>query len=108
MDVLISLATSTSYVYSVIVVIVAVIMRGEHGGDPKTFFETPPMLLVFVSFGRWMENIAKVTLTTLYPHCLDAADWLSITILLKSKFHYADFTTFAELSRGESCRHKSW
>ena len=58
MDVLISLATSISYVYSVVVIVVAMIV-GERS-DPKTFFETPPMLLVFVSFGRWLEHIAKV------------------------------------------------
>jgi len=65
MDVLISLATSISYIYSVIVIVVAMVI-GEHT-DPKTFFETPPMLLIFVSFGRWLEHIAKVRFSTSVP-----------------------------------------
>ncbi|XP_071476855.1 copper-transporting ATPase 2-like [Diadema antillarum] len=57
MDVLIMMATSTAYVYSVIIVIVALARKEEE--SPMTFFDTPPMLLVFVSLGRWLEHIAK-------------------------------------------------
>ena len=39
------------------VLFVAAFVTGEH---MKTFFETPPMLLMFVALGRWLEYIAKV------------------------------------------------
>lgn len=57
MDVLIMLATSISYFYSVIIVLYFMIDGADH--SPKTFFETPPMLLMFISLGRWLEHIAK-------------------------------------------------
>ncbi|XP_024082978.1 copper-transporting ATPase 1 isoform X3 [Cimex lectularius] len=57
MDVLVSLATTIAYVYSVIVLAFAIIF--QHKLSPQTFFDTPPMLFVFITAGRWLESIAK-------------------------------------------------
>lgn len=59
MDLLIMLTTSISYFYSVFILIWFAIVNAKH--SPHVFFETTPMLLIFVSLGRWLEHIAKVS-----------------------------------------------
>ncbi|XP_036913481.1 copper-transporting ATPase 2 isoform X2 [Sturnira hondurensis] len=57
MDVLVVLGTSVAYVYSLVILVVALAEEAEQ--SPVTFFDTPPMLFVFIALGRWLEHLAK-------------------------------------------------
>ncbi|XP_063102191.1 copper-transporting ATPase 1 isoform X2 [Cavia porcellus] len=57
MDVLIVLATTIAFAYSSVILLVATYERAKV--NPITFFDTPPMLFVFIALGRWLEHIAK-------------------------------------------------
>lgn len=57
MDVLVMLATNVSYLYSVIILLYFVATQSDH--SPTTFFDTVPMLIVFLCLGRWLEHLAK-------------------------------------------------
>uniref|UniRef100_A0A8C5L8K2 Copper-transporting ATPase 1 n=1 Tax=Jaculus jaculus TaxID=51337 RepID=A0A8C5L8K2_JACJA len=57
MDVLIVLATTIAFAYSLVILLVAMFERAKV--NPITFFDTPPMLFVFIALGRWLEHVAK-------------------------------------------------
>uniref|UniRef100_A0A7E4ZYY4 P-type Cu(+) transporter n=1 Tax=Panagrellus redivivus TaxID=6233 RepID=A0A7E4ZYY4_PANRE len=57
MDVLVVLATTIAYLYSVTILVIAIILGWP--SSPMTFFDVPPMLLVFIALGRWLEYKAK-------------------------------------------------
>ncbi|KAI5957752.1 CCC2 [Candida theae] len=58
MDVLVSISTMVTYIFSIVSIVVSV-WRGNTEKPPKVLFDTLAMLVTFVSFGKLLENKAK-------------------------------------------------
>lgn len=58
MDLLVALSTSAAFAYSAIALLTAP-FASDDSYHPKVFFDTSTMLISFVSFGRYLENLAK-------------------------------------------------
>ena len=56
MDMLIAVATTTAYLYSVGALIANIVT----GLDYELFFDSGPLLLLFIALGKLLEHLAKV------------------------------------------------
>lgn len=93
MDVLIVLATTIAYAYSLVILVVAVAEKAEK--SPVTFFDTPPMLFVFIALGRWLEHVAKVATasTVFFPV-------IRLSAQRQCVLRTTNYTRYREWSRG--------
>lgn len=57
MDVLVSLGTNLSYIFSIFAIVNSIARGGTP--PPQVFFETSSTLITFVALGRYLENTAK-------------------------------------------------
>ncbi|KAI8833830.1 hypothetical protein BJ741DRAFT_657425 [Chytriomyces cf. hyalinus JEL632] len=57
MDVLITLGTSIAFAFSTFTMVRSLMLSSEE--PPEVFFETCASLIAFVTFGRYLENLAK-------------------------------------------------
>ncbi|KXS15156.1 heavy metal translocatin [Gonapodya prolifera JEL478] len=81
MDVLVVVGTSASYAFSTFVLLAAGLTPSTMTEMRTTYFETPAMLITFVSLGRYLENLAKGRTSTALAALLKLAP-TSATLLL--------------------------
>ncbi|GAA5931435.1 heavy metal translocating P-type ATPase [Sporobolomyces koalae] len=72
MDVLVVFGTTAAFVYSVFAMVSAPFV-GDPTYRPKVFFDTSTMLITFVTFGRFLENLAKGQTSTALSRLMSLA-----------------------------------
>jgi Cu+-exporting ATPase len=82
MDLLVVMATSIAYLYSVVVVILESVVSGL---EYKNFFDSISLLLMFISFGRLLEHIAKGKTTGALSKLLSLQPTTAVLVQMDSK-----------------------
>ncbi|GAA6012476.1 hypothetical protein JCM11491_004343 [Sporobolomyces phaffii] len=72
MDVLVVLGTSAAFTYSIFALVSAPFVA-DPTYHPKVFFDTSTMLITFVTFGRFLENLAKGQTSTALSRLMSLA-----------------------------------
>ncbi|GAA5957613.1 hypothetical protein JCM3765_001455 [Sporobolomyces pararoseus] len=72
MDVLVVLGTTAAFTYSIFAMVTAPFVS-DPTYHPKVFFETSTMLITFVTFGRFLENLAKGQTSTALSRLMSLA-----------------------------------
>lgn len=89
MDVLVSISTMVLFVFSLFAMAVGAYNGKTQDRVPKTLFETTAMLVMFISFGKWLENRAKGATLTALSKLLQLTP-TSCTIVADVKAYEAD------------------
>ncbi|CAI9299151.1 unnamed protein product [Lactuca saligna] len=78
MDVLVAMGTSAAYFYS----IYALLYGAITGFWSRTYFETSPMLITFVLFGKYLETLAKGKTSDAIKKLVELAPSTALLLLL--------------------------
>lgn len=85
MDVLVCISTLISYAFSVYSIFLSV-WTGQTDKPPKVLFETVVMLVSFVSFGKWIENMAKGATSTALSRLMQLTPTTCLIVVDVEKF----------------------
>ncbi|KAJ3342178.1 hypothetical protein HDU93_002968 [Gonapodya sp. JEL0774] len=87
MDVLVVVGTTAAYSFSTYMLTLAAFSLSHSTSKPTTYFETPAMLITFVSLGRYLENLAKGRTSTALAALLELSPSTATLLLLDEQGH---------------------